>query len=132
MTGNLIGYLILNRACRFLSHDDMRSGCDSGTFLPGNVSCNTDETPHITQLECEVSLAVRPALGFPDNFINCALVAMRDLAVIFHFLRYEPDIFLTVFWSVVHALCHVDFVPVPANTGAERRVHTLNCIEVAS
>ena len=113
-----------------LRRDDMCSSRYRGFFFPGNIACNADEAAHVTQLEGQVALPVRAPAGFADDLVNRALVEMRDLAVIFDFLRNEPDIFLPVLLRVLHALCHVDFIPVPADTGTERGVHSLDCIEV--
>ena len=67
-----------------------------GFFLPGDISCNADEAAHVPELEGQVALPVRAPAGFADDLVNRALVEMRDLPVIFHFLRNEPDIFLPV------------------------------------
>ena len=100
-------------------------------FLPCNIPGNPDQAAHVTQLEGQVALAVRAPAGFPDDLVDGALVEVRDLPVVLDFLRNEPDIFLAVLRSILHALGHIDFVPVPADTGAECRVHTLDRIEVS-
>ena len=76
----------------------------------GDIPGNADQPAHITELEGQVAFAVRAPAGFPDDLVNTALVEVRDLPVIFHFLRDEPDIFLLVVRSILHAVCHVHFI----------------------
>ena len=108
----------------------MCCGRNRGILLPGNIPGNPDQAAHVAQLEGQVALAVRAPSGFPDDLINCTLVEVRDLPVVFDFLCNEPYVLLAVLGSILHALRHIDLIPVPADTGAEGRVHALDCIKV--
>src|SRR5665647_271580 len=79
----------------------------------------------------EMALTVRSPLRFPDYFINCTLVEVWDLCIIFHFLCNKADIFPAVFLIVLHTLRHIYFVPIPADTGAKCRVHPLDGIKIS-
>ncbi|KAF1077484.1 hypothetical protein MKMG_01271 [Methanogenium sp. MK-MG] len=101
------------------------------SFLPGQITGDTDETTHVTQFEGEMPLPVGPAACLEQEFVNRTLVKVRDLAVIPDFLGDEPDELVAVLRRVEHRLLHIDLVPIAADTGPECRVHPLHTVHIA-
>src|SRR5690606_18276102 len=109
----------------------MVSGGDLDPFLPGKIPCDTDQSSHVPEFEGEVAFPVGPPPRLPQDLFHGALVEVGDLPVVLDLLGDEPDELLPVFRGIRHALAHVDLVPVPPDTGTERRVHPLDGIQVS-
>ena len=104
------------------------------TGLDGQVASDANQPTEFTKAQGKFAPSASTALGLAENDGHGTLIEVRNFTnrvlVSQHLLCDETNETATVSRSVGHLGVHIDLVAVPTDTASQRRMHTLNGVEV--